>query len=672
MARGSRLFLFVGWLATPAFLAAGDRPKSQTEQTASAPEDALFEPLPAVEAAALHAQDLKDAPANVTVITRQEIRRYGYRTLAEVLTQVRGFYMSSDSLGYYAGVRGFSLPGDYNSRILVMINGHQLTDNVYSAMYMFGQDFGLDMDLVERIEIVRGPFSALYGSNGIFAAVNLVTRSPVDAPRARAGLELGSFGEAKLSLASSLYLGRGANLLVAASAFHTAGRSLDLPECDAPEGYFGRAAGVGREQGYHSFAQLVWKDWSFTAYFNERKGAMPAGLYYTLFGDPGNSSRDGRNFFETVWNRPVGAAGGLRWRFSYEQFRYRGRYDYAQPDEPILDQRDQALGDWLGTQLYYRRPLNGLGDLTVGGEANADLRNLQQTYLVAPVFDQQLRVSARDASYALFAQQEWPLAPRWTLYGGLRLDDSRHHRRYLSPRAALVWKPSPARALKLVYGGAFRNPSAYEMFYQTADGYYLSNPALGPERMQTFEVAWEQKLAGGLEWVATGYRYRLRDLIGEAELPAGGLQFRNLAQARATGFELEVRRRPWDRLETAAAVALQRARAGGGAARPVNSPRAVVQGRAAFPLFAQRLTAAAALRYLSSRLDRAGAALGGVALLDLTATTNRLHRDFDLSFGVRNLLDARYADPLSPEHPARRMPRAGRTVFLKLTWREGG
>ena len=399
---------------------------------------------------------------------------------------------------------------------------------------------------------------------------------------------------------------------------------------------------------------------------------MPAGLYYTLFGDPGNYTRDGRNFLEAVWSRPVGADGGLRWRFSYEQFRYRGRYDYAQSDAPVLDQRDEALGDWLGTQLYYRRPLKGLGDLTVGGEANADLRNLQQNYLVAPAFEQQLRVSARDASYALFAQQEWPLRPHWTLYGGLRLDDSRLHRRYASPRAALVWKPSPTRALKFIYGRAFRNPSAYEMFYSTADGYYLGNPSLGPERMQTLETAWEQKLAGGLELVATGYRYRLRDLIGDTELPAGGLQFRNLAQARATGFELEIRGRPWDRWETAAAVALQRARASGDAGRPVNSPRAVAQGRAAVPLFAQRLTVAAALRYLSSRLDRAGGALAGVALLDLTASTHRLHRDFDLSFGVRNLLDARYADPLSPEHPALRMPRAGRTMFLKLVWRQGG
>src|SRR5688500_17774744 len=86
-------------------------------------ESILFDNPPAIETASLYAQTLKDAPANVTVITDKDIRRHGYRTLAEALNSVRGFYFTSEGYLQYSGVRGFSLPGDFNTRILVMVNG---------------------------------------------------------------------------------------------------------------------------------------------------------------------------------------------------------------------------------------------------------------------------------------------------------------------------------------------------------------------------------------------------------------------------------------------------------------------------------------------------------------------------------------------------------------------
>ena len=104
-------------------------------------------------------QPVIEAPASVSFVTAEEIRRFGYRTLADILSSVRGMYVTADRNFSYIGTRGFSKPGDYNSRILLLVNGHRVNDNVFGQAEI-GAEFGFDPAIFERVEIIRGPASS--------------------------------------------------------------------------------------------------------------------------------------------------------------------------------------------------------------------------------------------------------------------------------------------------------------------------------------------------------------------------------------------------------------------------------------------------------------------------------------------------------------------------------
>ena len=141
--------------------------------------------------ASKHPENVSETPASVTVITRSDIRAYGWRTLAEVLQSVRGYWVNSDRDYSYLGVRGFARPGDNNTRILLLVNGHRLNDNIFYQA-LIGTEFPLDVELIERIEIVRGPASSLYGTNAFFGVINVVTQQPPISPTLETSVETGS------------------------------------------------------------------------------------------------------------------------------------------------------------------------------------------------------------------------------------------------------------------------------------------------------------------------------------------------------------------------------------------------------------------------------------------------------------------------------------------------
>jgi len=132
-----------------------------------------------VYGASKHEQATTEAPSAVSIVSRQDIQEFGYRTLTDIMRSVRGFYATYDRKYTFLGADGFNLPGDFGGRTLVMIDGHRINDPLFDSNFA-GTEFPLDVDLIDRVEVIRGPGSSLYGNNAFFAVINVVTRRSQD------------------------------------------------------------------------------------------------------------------------------------------------------------------------------------------------------------------------------------------------------------------------------------------------------------------------------------------------------------------------------------------------------------------------------------------------------------------------------------------------------------
>jgi outer membrane receptor for ferrienterochelin and colicin len=108
---------------------------AEPEVPVEAEEELLFKDIASVYTASKYEQKITEAPSKVSIVTDDEIRRYGYRTLADILRSLPGFYVSYDRNYSYVGVRGFGVPGDYNTRVLMLVDGHRINDNIYDSTY---------------------------------------------------------------------------------------------------------------------------------------------------------------------------------------------------------------------------------------------------------------------------------------------------------------------------------------------------------------------------------------------------------------------------------------------------------------------------------------------------------------------------------------------------------
>ena len=676
----SVLFLVVLFLPFHSVRAAEMDDDKAVNLTALSLEQLMEIEVPTVYGACKYDQKVTDAPASVTIITAEEIKRYGYRSFAEILRSVRGFSVSNDRNYQYLGVRGFSRPGDYNSRVLLLIDGHRLNNNIYDQASI-GTDFPLDVDLIDRVEVIRGPGSALYGTSAFFGVINVITRQGKDLKSIEASGAAGNQETYSGRLSYGSKLPGGLEMLVSASRYDSEGEDrLYFKEFDALDDNNGIADHADGDSSYSLFSKFTLRDLTITGALSSREKVIPTGAYGTVFNDPRNRTTDAYGYLALKYSHRLEEQGEVTARAYYENYRYRGDYIYS--GDPLQVNKDFADGEWVGFELMANRRFFAKHQVTAGFENRYNLRLDQRNYTVDSV-DDGFEDQRSSNIYALYIQDEYQILSNLSLIGGVRYDHYNSFGGTTSPRLALIYKPYEKSILKFLYGKAFRAPNVYEMFYDDGD-LYRANPDLNPERITTTEIVYDQYLGEHFRSTLSAYYYQIKGLISQQSGPDVEdpvktiLVYENTETIRARGIEAEVEVRWADGLQGRASYVLQRAEDKETGLTLENSPRYQAKVNLNIPLIKQKLFAGAEVQYTSTRKTLLRNDSGGFTTTNLTLFSQNLVPGLDLSASVYNLFDKNYGDPVAgelqidPEQPELGLDTVaqdGRTFRVKLTYR---
>jgi iron complex outermembrane receptor protein len=611
-------------------------------------------------------QPVTEAPASVSFITAEEIARHGYRTLADILRGVRGMYVTDDRNFSLAGTRGFAKPGDYNSRILLLINGHRVNDNVFGQAEI-GAEFGLDPAMFERVEIIRGPASSLYGDSAFFAVVNVITRSGASLGGGTMTLEAGTLGTQLARASVGHVFKNGLDVALSSTLERSDGVGrLYFPAFDTPATNNGIAEGLDGEGIRQFYGRLALGSLTLTGAYGNRRRDVPTASFGTVFNEQEwrQQTTDRHTLLDAEYAH---AFNGTRVtaRASFDRFSYDGTYPLAgeAPAATIVG-RNHVVGSRWSAGTGLTRAFRGRHTVRAGVELIDNLRQDQTSRIVDPPV---LLVDLPRSSlqHAVYLQDEFRIA-RWLLVNaGLRYDGYEEFQR-VTPRTALIVMPSSTQSLKYLYGSAFRAPNAYELntvyFGDRVEG-------LEPEAIDTHELVWERYTTDWLRTAVSAYWYRADRLITVVPDEAAflGVSLVNQGEVRAQGLELEAQMRLKGRSQALFSYGLQHAEDQDTLAVLPNSPRHMAKARISVPGPFKRSIVSVEGQYLSSRLTPVGTEVASRTLANLHIV-QPLGRSLELFGGLRNLFDTRHSDPASSQHLQDAIPQNGRTARIGLRW----
>ena len=643
---------------------------NQVDLTELPLEELMKLEVPKVYGASKLEQKTTEAPSSVTIITADEIKKQGYRTLADVLGSVQGFNISYDRNYAFLGARGISL-GDFNDRVLLLVDGHRVNNDFNDGAFI-DTSFLLDIDLVDRVEIIRGPGSALYGNNAFFGVINVITRQGRQFDGMEASAEYASFDTGKIRLSYGKLFTNGVQMLLSGTYYDSGGHDrLFYKEFDTPAQNNGVAQNMDGGASGNLFGSLGYKDFTLESAFNQRVKVNPTAQFdLTTFNDPRLRTIDEQDYSALKYAHSFPEVVDVTAQVYYDGYTHAIGYPQSLLTNNVVISRfstEKDMGEWWGTELQLNKRLWDRHVITLGAEYRDDF--LQDSRVVVQDQpDQGSHVRTNRQSYGVYAQGDFALLTNLHFNAGVRYDQYGDFSPAVNPRLALIYQPWEKSTFKAIYGTAFRVPSFYELT--------TSDHALHPEEIGSYELVYEQEAGQHLRSSVSGYYNQMNNLL---VFSSGS--FTNF-NANTKGLELALEAFASNGLRGRASYSLQDTRNSSVGWELPDSPEQMFKFDLSAPLVKDKVFAGLEFQYTSSRrslhnttdpngepLTVQGVEAGGFGIVNLTLLSRNVVKNLEFSAGVYNVLDRRYADPASQFHVQDLIEQDGRSFRLKLTYR---
>jgi outer membrane receptor for ferrienterochelin and colicin len=624
-------------------------------------------------------QSLRRAPAVASVITAQDIAAMGATDLDHIMETIPGMHVNRSANQYsplYV-VRGIF--SQFAPQLLVLQNGIPI-----SSIYLSNKGnvwAGYPVEHIARIEVIRGPGSALYGSDAYAGVVNIITKTATDTPGTEVGLRAGSFstrdgwvqhggtwGAAAIAAYVRVGATDGFRRIIGADAQSRNDTVFGTKVSLAPG-----PVNLGNDAVDGNLDISVDK-WRFRAGYKLRDNVQTgAGVASEL--DPRGRSRSERITTDLSWtDQQIASDWSVGAMLSTLYYNQLTPVDYqllppgltfptgpfpngmrGGPDFWEQSVRLSAYAGYAGFKGHHLRAGVGHDDLDlyrIGENRNftyapSGLPIPQPGIVDYSQTDPYLLTSRRKVDH-LYLQDEWSFAPDWTLTAGVRHDRYSDFGGTTNPRMALVWDASLDLTVKLLYGRAFRAPSFVE-FYGRSNPVAIGNPLLKPETNNTLEgvLSWQARADTQLN--LTLYRYGMTSIIRTVPnaVAGTGATYKNTGDQNGHGFEFEATMHASGNLQLMASYSWQKSTDKASGKDAGYAPRHHLYSRADWR-FSDGYSSSAQVNWVADRKRAPGdlrKPIDDYTTLDLTLRTTRRHGQWGFSATLRNVFDADVREP---------------------------